>query len=130
MPIQCNEINQTINYLLTAFEDCKKIDPEDLRTMVELIAAVNTCANGGVEYNCTDTIIYEDILIDEPIVIPPNRFHAISIVVLEGSILYNDALVPQGATINIEYTTLNQQPFNFTIKSGARVLVETIIECT
>lgn len=128
MPIQCNEINQTINYLLTAFEDCKKIDPEDLRTMVELIAAVNTCSNGGTEYNCTINEVYEP-LVDEEVVLEPYTFHAISIVVSEGTLFYNDGLYPQGSTINLEFTNLNQQFFYFTPKAGSKILVEMIVEC-
>ena len=43
MVIECNEIQQEINYLLIAFQDCNKIKNSDLRKLVELVSAVNTC---------------------------------------------------------------------------------------
>lgn len=49
--IECNQINQVVNQLLIAFEDCNKIKNSDLRKLVELVSAVNTCANGGTNYD-------------------------------------------------------------------------------
>ena len=37
MIIECNEISQTCNELLIAFQDCNKIKNSDLRKMVDLI---------------------------------------------------------------------------------------------
>lgn len=42
MIIECNEISQTVNELLIAFQDCNKIKNSDLRKVVELISAVNS----------------------------------------------------------------------------------------
>lgn len=125
--IQCNEIQQNINYLLTAFENCRTINPEDLRTMVELIAAVNTCANGGPDYNNLQTDIYEPDT-DEIVTYPINTFHSVSVVATSGSFILNGATYPSGVTINIEFTTLNQQAFIFTAISGSRVVVNYITE--
>lgn len=127
MPINCDEISQNINYLLSAFDNCNRIDPEDLRLMVELIAAVNNCANGGPDYNTLLTDIYEQEE-DEQITYPANSFHSISIVSTLGSFILNGALYPSGVTINIEYTTLNQQEFTFTAKAGSRIVVNYLIE--
>ena len=59
MVIECNEINQTVNELLISFQDCKKILNSDLRKLVDLISAVNTCANGGPNYDTLVSNIYE-----------------------------------------------------------------------
>lgn len=125
--IQCNEISQNVNYLLAAFEDCSKLKASDMQLLVELIAAVNTCANGGTEYNTLLNNIYEP---DETEVITYSigNFHAISIVISSGSILYQGITLSPGASINIEFTTTNQQDFSFTVNAGSRILVERIIE--
>lgn len=125
--IQCSEINQNINYLLETFQDCSKLKASDMRLLVELIAAVNTCANGGTLYNTLVNNIYEP---DETEVITyyPEDFHAISIVIVTGSILYQGITLTPGTSINIEFTTTNQQPFIFTVNAGSKVLVERIVE--
>lgn len=127
MIIECNEISQVINQLQTAFQDCNKIKNSDLRKLVDLISAVNTCANGGPDYNTIITDTYEPIN-DEIITYPINTFHAITIVVLNGSIVYNTFTFPAGTTQNIEVTTLNQTPITFTVKAGSKVMVEYLIE--
>lgn len=127
MAIQCNEINQTINYLLTAFQDCQQLSAADMQLLVELIAAVNTCTNGGPDYNTLVSDLYEPET-NQVITLPINTFHAISIVVLQGSIVRHSATFPAGTSINYEVTTLNQTVETFTINAGSRVLVEYITE--
>ena len=127
MVIECNEINQTVNQLLAAFQDCNKIKNSDLRKLVDLVAAVNTCANGGPDYNTIITDTYEPIT-DQIVTYPINTFHAITIVVLLGNIVYNTFTFPAGTTQNIEVTTLNQTPITFTVKAGSKVMVEYLIE--
>jgi len=126
MLIECNQISQTVNTLLAAFEDCNKIKNSDLRKLVELVAAVNTCANGGPNYDTIITDLYEPIT-DEIVTYPINTFHAITIIVLNGSIVYNTFTFPAGTTQNIEVTTLNQTPITFTVKANSRVMVEYLI---
>lgn len=125
--IECNEINQIANELLMKFADCNKIKNEDLRTLVDLIIAVSTCTNGGPDYNTLETDIYEPIS-DEIITYPPDTFHSVSIVSTLGEFILNGATYPSGVTINIEYTSLNQQAFTFTAKAGSRVVVNYLIE--
>jgi hypothetical protein len=127
MAIACNEINQTANYLLAQFQDCTKLKAEDMQLLVELIVAVSTCANGGPNYNTINNDLYEPIT-DEIVTYPVDSFHAISVVVLQGTIIYNGVTYPTGTTINIEFTTTNQQTFTFTAKTGSRVAVEYITE--
>lgn len=127
MAIECNEISQTVNTLLIAFKDCNKILNSDLRKLVELVAAVNTCTNGGRNYNTLVTKTYEPGANLE-VVYPVNTFHAITIIVLTGSITYNTFTLPSGTTQNIEVTTLNQTALSFTVNAGSRVLVEYLIE--
>lgn len=125
--IQCNEISQVYNQLMIAFEDCNKIKNEDLRKLTELVLAVNTCANGGPNYNTLETDIYEPDstqIVEYPI----DTFHSISLVSTEGNFVLNGATYPTGVTINIEFTTLNQQPFIFTVNAGSRVVVNYLIE--
>lgn len=125
--IECNEITQVGNQLISSFQDCNKIKNSDLRKLVDLILAVNNCANGGPNYNIIITNTYEPTT-DQIVTYPINTFHAITIVVLSGSIEYNNFTFPAGTTQNIEVTTLNQTPIIFTVKSGSKVMVEYLIE--
>lgn len=125
--IQCNEISQTINELLIAFQDCNKIKNEDLRKLVELVAAVNTCSNGGPAYDTSVSYIYEPV-IDTIIAYPIDTFHAISLVVTQGNVVYNGFTLTPGTSFNEEYTNLNQSEFSFTALAGSKTLVVQIIE--
>lgn len=129
MIIECNTINQVINQLLIAFEDCNKIKNSDLRKLVELVSAVSTCANGGANYNTIVTNTYE-LTTDQIVTYPINTFHSITIIVLNGSIVQDTFTFPAGTTQNIEVTTLNQTPVTFTVKAGSKVLVKYLIETT
>lgn len=125
--IQCNEITQNINELLIAFQDCNKVKNSDLRKLVELVSAVNTCSNGGPLYNTLITETYEPIT-NTLVTYPVNTFHSITIIVLEGNIIYNTFTFPTGTTKNIEVTTLNQTLLEFTVTAGSKVMVEYLIE--
>jgi len=127
MIIECNEISQVANQLIIAWQDCNKIKNSDLRKLVDLIVAVNTCSNGGPDYDTINTDIYEPIS-DQIVTYPINSFHAITIVVLNGTIIYNTFTFPAGTTQNIEVTTLNQTPITFTVKAGSKVMVEYLTE--
>jgi hypothetical protein len=129
--IECNEINQTINELLIAFQDCKTIKNTDLIKLVELVSAVNVCANGGADYSTLIEEVYEPIA-DELVSYPVDTFHSISINVIEGSIEKQVGIdtitFPVGSSLSVEFTTLNQVVYEFTVKAGAKVFVEYIIE--
>jgi hypothetical protein len=129
--IQCNEINQTINQLLASFENCNKIKNEDLQTLVELVSAVNTCANGGVDYGVETTEIYEP-LITQVITYPINTFHSYSIMILQGSITqtvsFSTIVYPTGTVLNTEFTNLNQTAITFTINPGSKIVVKYLTE--
>lgn len=127
MIIECNEIQQTVNELLIAFQDCNKVKNSDLRKLVELVAAVNTCSNGGPLYNTMITDVYEP-LTDTVVTYPVDSFHAISVMLVNGNILYNGITLPQNSVINIEFTTLNQTAITFTALAGSKIIVEYIIE--
>jgi len=127
MIIECNEISQTINELLISFQDCKKILNSDLRKLVDLVAAVNECANGGPNYNTLVTDIYEPIS-SQIVTYPINTFHSITIIVISGYIIYNTFTFSAGTTQNIEVTTLNQTEITFTVSPGSKVMVEYLIE--
>jgi len=125
--IPCENINQTVNYLLTQFQDCTKLKAEDMQLLVELIAAVNTCANGGLNYDTLNNDIYQPT-VDEVITYPPNSFHSISVAVSSGQLLYNGITLSPGNSINLEFTTTNQLAFTFTALAGSTVLVEFITQ--
>jgi len=129
--IQCNEIDQNINYLLSTFEACKVPKASDMQLLVELIAAVNTCANGGTDYSTLITENYQPVT-DEIVSYPVNTYHAISIMVLEGNItrtIEGETITfPTGTVLKHELTTLNQTIYTFTVKAGANVVVEYLIE--
>lgn len=123
--ITCLEINQTINELLIAFQDCKEIKNSDLRKLVELVSAVNTCNNGGSPYN---TLVQETYDSPQTVTFPINSFHSFSLSVLSGSIEYYGINFPTGSTRNVEYTTLNQSELEFTVNPGSSVFFEYLIE--
>lgn len=127
MSIACNELQQTINSLLISFKDCNKIKNSDLRKLVELVSAVSTCVNGGVNYDTIVTNTYEPTT-DQIVTYPVNTFHSITIIVLTGSILQDSFTFPAGTTQNIEVTTLNQTPVIFTVNAGSKVIVKYLIE--
>ena len=124
MTIQCNEISQTVNYLTVAFQDCNVVKNSDLRKLVELVAAVSTCANGGANYNTKITTSYST---PQVVTIPINTFHSFSLNVLSGSMLYQGFNFPAGSTRNVEYTTLNQTPLTFTVNPGSTIFLEYLI---
>jgi len=129
--IQCNEISQTVNELLIAFADCNKIKNEDLIKLVELVSAVNTCANGGINYNTEITVFYEP-LVDEVITYPINSLHSYSLMILEGNITeqVNSQLItyPTRTVLNTEFTNLNQTPIVYTVLAGSKVVFKYLIE--
>jgi hypothetical protein len=125
MIIECNEINQVINELLIAFQDCNKIKNSDLRRLVELVSAVSTCNNGGPSY---DTTVIEEYITPQVVTYPPNTLHSYSLNVISGSIEYAGFNLPAGATRNVEYTNLNQEEIVFTVNAGSEVLFEYLIE--
>ena len=131
MVIDCSEINQTINELLVAFQDCNKVKNSDLRKLVDLVSAVNVCANGGADYSTVVDILYEP-LVDELITYPVDTFHSISINVISGvleKIVGVDTVsFPIGSSLNLEVTTLNQTPYTFIAKAGSKIYVEYIIK--
>lgn len=133
--VQCNEISQNINYLLSAFEKCKVPKAEDMQLLVELIAAVNTCANGGPNYSTLIAEAYQP-LVDEIVTYPINTYHSLNIMVLNGNITREIETTtgievitfPSGTILDHEVTTLNQFEYTFTVKAGANVVVEYLIE--
>lgn len=131
MIIECNEIEQTINELLIAFQDCNKIKNSDLRKLVDLVAAVNTCSNGGADYSTVVDEAYE-VIVDTPVSYPIDTFHSISINVMEGSIEkqvgVDTMIFPAGSSLNLEVTTLNQTLYSFIVKANSKVYVEYITQ--
>lgn len=127
MVIECNEINQVYSQLMMAFQDCNKIKNEDLRKMLDLIMAVNVCSNGGPSYNTLESFTYTP-LEDEIISFLPETFHSISLVVSNGEVIYDGITLSTSAAINLEFTSLNQYAFTFTVKAGSTVLVNLIKE--
>lgn len=125
MIIECNEINQTINQLKIAFQTCHKFNNKDLELLVDLVAAINTCANGGAKYNTLITERYEG---PSEIIVPVNKLHSYTLAVLKGSVDYDGFTFPQGTTRNVEFTTLNQTSFKYTVNPGSLVMFEYLIE--
>lgn len=125
MAIECDQINQTINELLVAFQDCNKIKQSDLNKLVELVSAVNECAGGGALYN---TVVSDKYTTPQVVTYPINSFHSYSLNVLGGSIVYDGFTFTAGTVRNIEFTTLNQTPVTFTVNPGSTVFFEYLIE--
>lgn len=127
MAIQCNEIQQIGNQLLAKFQKCKVVDPQDLHQLVELVLAVNICSNGGPSYNTLVEEIYEPI-VDEIVTYPIGTYHSISVMIIQGNIERNGVTYPTGSVLDHEVTNLNQTAFSFTVKAGAQVVVQYLIE--
>lgn len=129
--IQCSEIQQSLNYLLNAFDNCHRLNLQDLHQLVETVQAVYTCSGNGVPYDTLIQEVYEPIN-DTLVSYPANSFHAISIMILEGKITQdingNIVEFPTGTTLNYEVTNYNQTPYTFTVKGGAKVVIEYLIE--
>lgn len=125
--IQCNEIQQIGNELLIAFQDCKKINNDDLIKLVELVLAVNICSNGGPAYDTLIEEIYEP-LVNEVVDYPIDTYHSISVMILQGTITRNGVTYPTGSILDHEVTNLNQTAFEFTVNAGAQVVVQYLIE--
>lgn len=125
MIIECNEISQSVNELLIAFQDCNKIKNSDLRKLVELVSAVSTCSNGGPSYN---TLVDVSYTTPQIVTFPPDTLHSYSLSVISGSIEYAGFNFPAGSTRNVEFTTLNQEVITFTVNAGSEVLFEYLIE--
>jgi len=125
MAIQCNEITQVVNELLIAFQDCNKIKYSDLRKLVELVSAVSTCSNGGPDYGNQESVAYNT---PQVVSYPVNSFHSYSLMVLGGSIIYQGFTFQAGTVKNVEFTTLNQTPLEFTVNPGSEVLFEYLTE--
>jgi len=125
--IECNEINQTVNYLRNAFQDCRQIKAEDMQTLLDLIVAVNTCANGGPDYSTTVNYTYEPDE-NQTVTYEPNTFHSISLVVVTGTVVYDGISLSAGASINLELSNLNQQDFEFIVTAGSKAIVVQVIE--
>lgn len=127
MSIACNELSQVASELLMAFQDCNKVKNSDLRKLVELVMAVSECSNGGPLYNVLITDVHEPTE-DKLISYPSDSFHAVSVMVVNGTISYSGVTLPQGSVINIEFTTLNQLEFKFTAHAFSKIVVEYLIE--
>lgn len=123
--IQCNEINQVINELRISFQNCKQIKPSDLVRLVELVAAVNMCSNGGPSYNTLVSEQYEGPTI---VTYPVNSFHSFTMNVLKGSVEYLGFDFPRGSSRSVSFTTLNQTEITFKLNPGAKMLIEYLIE--
>jgi len=127
MAIQCNEINQTANYLKGKFQDCTKLKAEDMQLFVDLVLAVGSCANGGPAYDILITDNYQPE-INEVVTYPINTYHSINIMVLEGTISRTidgeTVIFPTGTVLRHEVTTLNQTPYTFTVKANSNIVVE------
>lgn len=129
--INCSEINQVLNELIIAFQDCNKIKNSDLRLLVNVIAAVSECANGGTKYDTLITEVFEPVT-NQVVTYPINSFHSISVVILKGTITQNInsniVTYPKNTTLNLEVTSLNQTPYIFTVTPGSKVVVEYLIQ--
>jgi len=129
--IECNEIQQVGNELITAFSDCKQIKNSDLVKLTELVLAVNTCNSGGVPY---DTLIQETYtpITDTLVSYPVDTFHSISVMVIVGNIKQTinltEVTYPTGTTLNATFSNLNQSVYEFTVVAGSTVVVEYLIE--
>lgn len=125
--IPCEDIPITITELSEAFTGCKNVKTSDIKKLLDLVTAINNCNNdGGINYDTLVSNFYEPVA-TQIVTLPINTFHNITIAVLDGSIIYNSATLPSGATINLDFTTLNQTPIIVTIAPGSKVLIEYII---
>jgi hypothetical protein len=125
MAIECDQIVQVGNELISAFDGCKVPKNSDLVKLVELVLAVNNCSNGGDQYNTLISDIYNT---PGEVIYQPYMLHSFSLNVMEGSIIYEGFEFPKGSTRNVEYTTTNKKEIKFTVNTGSSVLFEYLVE--
>lgn len=129
--IPCNQINQTINDLLIAFQDCNKIKNSDLIKLVNLVAAVRECNEGGPLYNVLVSDDYQPDT-DQVVTYGVDSFHSINIMVLEGKLtrIIDSATVEfsKGTVLRYNFSSLNQFALTFTVLAGSHVTVDYLIE--
>jgi hypothetical protein len=123
--IECDDIEQTISQMYASFQSCSNVKKTDLIKLLDLITAVNNCGTPGVSYDTLISNLYEPVS-NQVITYPINTFNSISLVILDGSIIYNSITLPTGTSINIPFTNLNQTPFVFTAVAGSKILVEYV----
>lgn len=126
--ITCADITPKINELLSKFDGCSNVTPKDLKEVVELISAVNQCAGVGENYGKLIQEQYMDNGSDHTVVYPVGTYHAMSICVIRGSIIYGGFVFNEGAVRNIEVTTTNQTETSFTVTANSQVYVEYLIK--
>lgn len=127
--IECNEIDQNINELLIAFQDCKKILNSDLRKLTEVLIAVKNCDFGkGVNYDTLVQEQYKDNPQNKEVIYPIGTYHSMSICVLSGTMIYGGFVFSAGTVRNIEVTTTNRTETIFTVTAGSQVYVEYLKE--
>jgi len=47
MAIPCNELQQTINFLMASFQPCTQIRASDLKLLLDLMVSLSECSSGG-----------------------------------------------------------------------------------
>lgn len=94
----------------------------------EILATFENCEEvKDPEYNIVTTNKYTP-LYDQEITYPIGTYHAISLLVVSGSVLYDETMFYIGDNIDIEVTAKNETPFVFKVFAGSEVLVETVTD--
>jgi hypothetical protein len=123
MAIPCNEIAQAADELKMIFEACEVLKASDLQRLVDLVASVSICSNGGTEYNNTISDTLAPITGELIQTYPIGSYHNIYVRVIVGTVIYNGITLPVNSEIRDEVTSLNNTPFTITIPNGSEVLV-------
>lgn len=126
--MNCADITTTINSLRSKFDGCNTVSPKDVLQLLELVAAVNSCAGGGDNYGKLIQEQYRENANDVTVTYPVNTYHSMSICVMQGTMVYGGFLFSEGSVRNIEVTTTNQTETSFIVTANSQVYVEYLIK--
>ena len=128
--VDCPDIASSLNALRSKFDGCHTVSPKDVLQLLEIVAAVNSCAGGGDDYGKLIQEQYRDNANDVTVSYPVGTYHSMSICVMQGTMIYGGFLFNEGTVRNIEVTTTNQTETQFVVTAGSQVYVEYLIKTT
>lgn len=126
--VNCADITSSINDLRSKFDRPCTPSAKDILQLLEIVAAVNSCAGGGEDYGKLIQEQYRDNANDVTVTYPVGTYHSMSICVMVGSIVYGGFFFGEGSVRNIEVTTTNQTKTTFVVTAGSQVYVEYLIK--
>lgn len=126
------EINKDIiadlNRLKAKTDSCGNINPKYFVELLDIVSALANSSGNGENYDRLIQEQYMDNPNDVVVSYPVNHFHAISIAVMRGTIIYGGFTFNEGTVRDIEFSTTNQTVLEFTVTPNSQVYVEYLMK--